>query len=84
MSCSCTTMTDEQLLAEIKEYQAALKSRAMGGGVAVVAGEGRRVEYVGSDIALLQTALRDLITEAKSRGLICDNGSGGAIAVEIG
>ena len=76
------TMTDQELLAEIKEYQAALKATAIGGGVGVIAGEGRRVEIVQSNTGEARLALRELLNEAANRGLI--DRQGGAIAVEIG
>lgn len=77
-----STFTDQQLLAEIKEYQGAIKAVAIGGGVGVVAGEGRRVEFVTGNVGAARTELRELVHEAVSRGLM--NSSGGAIAVEIG
>lgn len=76
-------LTDEQLLAEIEEYRAAIKKVAIGGGVGVVAGEGRRVEYVQSNLEAARLALRELYTEAALRGLTTGE-SGGAIPVEIG
>lgn len=76
-------LTDEQLTAEIREYQAAIKAVGIGGGVGVVAGEGRRVEYVASNLDAARLALRELFTEADMRGIGSGSG-GGAIAVEIG
>ena len=76
-------LTDEQLSAEISEYRAAIKAVAVGGGVGVVAGEGRRVEYVAGNVIEARTALRDLLAEARIRGLPIADG-GGAIPVEIG
>lgn len=77
-----STMTDQELLAEIKQYRDAIKATALGGGVGVIAGEGRRVEIVQSNMSEARLALRELLVEAENRGLI--DGSGGAIAVEIG
>lgn len=77
-----STMTDQELLAEIKQYRDALKAVAIGGGVGVVASEGRRVEYVQGNSGEARLALRELLVEAQNRGLI--ERTGGAIAVEIG
>lgn len=76
-------LTDEQLSAEISEYSGAIKKIALGGGIAVVAGEGRRVEYASGNVGEARTALRDLLAEARIRGLSIADG-GGAIPVEIG
>ncbi|MET0373960.1 MAG: hypothetical protein ABW128_06845 [Rhizorhabdus sp.] len=75
-------MTDDELTAEITATFAARKT-AIGGGVAVVAGEGRRIEYTRSNLSGLDRTLRDLGFEARKRGLPI-GGIGGAIAVEIG
>src|SRR3546814_8459444 len=74
-----STMTDQELLAEIKQYRDALKAVAIGGGVGVVAGEGRRVEYVQGNSGEARLALRELLVEAQNRRLI--ERTGGAIAV---
>ena len=76
-------LTDEQLEAEIQAYLAARREVALGGGVGVIAGEGRRIEYVRSNIGLLDQDLRALGWEARYRGLAI-GGDGGAIAVEFG
>jgi diaminopimelate decarboxylase len=76
-------LTDEQLSAEISEYRAAIKKVALGGGIGVVAGEGRRIEYAEGNVNEARTALRDLLAEAAYRGLEIGEG-GGAIPVEIG
>lgn len=75
-------LTDEELLAEIAEYRAAMKAAAIGGGFEEVAGEGRKIKYFGTDVAACRAALRELMLEAQDRGLACE--TGGAIAVEIG
>lgn len=77
-------LTDEQLLAEISEYRGAIKQVAMGGGVGVVAGEGRRIEYTSGNVGEARTALRDLLAEAYLRGMAIGGDGGGAIPVEIG
>lgn len=77
-------LTDDELSAEISEYRAAIKKVATGGGIAVVAGEGRRVEYVSGNVGEARTALRDLLAEASYRGLPIAGTGGGAIPVEIG
>lgn len=81
-------MTDEQLEAEIREYHAAIRAFGKPGrDVVEVAGEGRRVrfrEYTGANIGEAKTELRNLLAEARRRGLPIGDGSAGAIAVEIG
>lgn len=76
-------LTDEQLLAEIAEYRAAVKKVALGGEVGVVAGEGRRVEFVASNLDAARLELRELYAEAAYRNIGSGEG-GGAIPVEIG
>lgn len=76
------SLTDEELKAEIAEYRAAIKKAAMGG-VGVVAGEGRRLEYTAGNMSIARTELRELLTEAAARGMEIGEG-GGAIPVEIG
>jgi hypothetical protein len=74
-------LTDVALAAEIVAYRAALREVTLGGGVAVVAGEGRRTEFVQSNLGELRLALRELLAEQARRG----NGPyGRAIGVEIG
>lgn len=75
-------MSDEELEAEIASTVAARRT-AIGGSVAVIAGEGRRIEYTRSNLGGLDKVLRDLGFEARKRGLAI-GGTGGAIAVEIG
>ncbi len=72
----------EELIAEINEYVAAKKKVAMGG-IGVVAGEGRRIEYTPASSRGIDEQLRLLGYEARKRGLEI-GGSGGAIEVEIG
>lgn len=74
--------TDEQLIAEINATLAARKT-AISGGVAVVAGEGRRIEYTRANLTGLEQTLRDLGYEARQRGLPI-GGTGGALTVRIG
>lgn len=75
-------LTDEELKAEIAEFRLAIKQAAKGG-VGVVAGEGRRLEYTAGNMNIAYAALRDLYAEAAERGLAIGQG-GGAIPVEIG
>lgn len=77
-----TSLTDEDLEAEISEYRGAIKKAAMGG-VGKVAGEGRMIEYVAGNLGDARLALRELYAEASRRGLNFGD-RGGAIAVEIG
>lgn len=75
--------TDEQIKEEIAEYRAARKQHAVGGGVQQAAGEGRMIKYFGTDLRTIDAELRELMVEARSRGLPI-GGQGGAIPVEIG
>jgi hypothetical protein len=78
-------LTNEALLAEIAAFRKALREIALGGGVGVVAGEGRRLEFTKSNAGAASGALRDLLQEAKDRGLdIGSAGGGGSIVVEFG
>lgn len=76
-------LTDDELTAEIKQYRDARKEALFGGGVGVIAGEGRRIEYTKTSVGGLDQELRLLYYEARARGLPI-GGTGGAIAVEIG
>jgi hypothetical protein len=73
---------DAALTAEIQAYVAARRTLAQGGGVAVIAGDNRRVEYVGSNIGDLDQELRNLQFEARKRGLAIGGCAGGSIGVE--
>lgn len=73
---------DAALLAEFSSYRAARKT-ALSGGIAVIAGEGRRLEYAPTQYGEIDRELREIACEARARGLSW-GGSGGAIAVEIG
>lgn len=77
--------TDEQLVAEIKAYAAA-RRKVANGGVAVIAGEGRRVEFapVDDQIKQLDRDLRSMLFEARQRGLSIGGDPQTAIAVETG
>jgi ribonuclease HI len=74
-------LTDDELILEINEHFAAKKKIATGG-IAVIAGEGRRVEYTAGSTQALTDNLRMLEYEARQRGLEIA-GEGGAIAVEF-
>lgn len=78
-----TDLTDEALVAEIKSYHAAIGKQSKSG-IGVIAGEGRRIEFTRANIRDARTELRNLLNEARRRGLPIGDGSGGAIAVEIG
>lgn len=73
---------DAALLAEFQSYRTARKS-ALSGQIAVVAGEGRRIEYVPAQLNEIDRELREISVEARSRGLSWA-GDNSAIAVEIG
>lgn len=73
---------DAALLAEFQSYRAARKS-ALAGQIAVIAGEGRRIEYVPTQIGEIDRELREIGVEARARGLSWA-GDNSAISVEIG
>ena len=73
---------DAALLAEFASYRAARKT-AMSGNVAVIAGEGHRLEFAPTQFGEIDRELREIACEARMRGLAW-GGTGGAIAVEIG
>ena len=73
---------DAALLAEFQSYRAARKS-ALSGQIAVIAGEGRRLEYAPTQLGEIDRELREIGVEARERGLTWA-GQGGAISVEIG
>lgn len=75
--------TVEWLIAEIAEYRAAIKKATLGGGIGVVAGEGRRIEITKLDAQAANTVLRDLEAELARRPGYEDRAQW-AIAVEIG
>lgn len=74
--------TDAALLAEFQSYRAARKA-ALSGQIAVIAAEGRRVEYVPAQIGEIDRELREIGVEARARGLSW-GGENSAITVEIG
>lgn len=73
---------DAALLAEFQEFRQARKT-ALSGEIAVIAGEGRRMEYGPTRISEIDRELREIGVEARQRGLSW-GGTGGAIDVEIG
>lgn len=77
--------TDEELIAEIKAYALA-RREVTTTGVAVIAGEGRRVEFTDTPdrIAQLDADLRAMLYEARCRGLEIGGQPLTAIAVETG
>lgn len=74
--------TDEQLREEWRQYRGARKKLAKGD-IAVIAGEGRRVEFVPGQIGTIDLELREIGVEARFRGLPW-GGDGSAIAVRMG
>lgn len=74
--------TDEQLRDEWREYRAVRKKLAKGD-VAVIAGEGRRLEFVPGQIGTVDLELREIGVEARLRGLDWA-GDASAIMVEVG
>lgn len=73
---------DAALLAEFQSYRAARKS-ALSGQIAVIAGEGRRLEYAPTQLGEIDRELREIGAEARARGLSWA-GDSSAITVEIG
>lgn len=78
---------DDQLVAEIKQYATARKATAAGDTVAFksVSGEGRRIEFASTpdQRTALDADLREMLAEARRRGLSIGVGTGGgSIAVE--
>lgn len=77
-------LTDEQLLAEITAYRDAVRSARLGGGVSRVAGEGRSMTIMGTDVTGCVDEIRRMEAAAISRGLDGFVATGGSITVEIG
>ena len=80
--------TDDALTAEIRSYVAARKQLVNGDTAAFrsITGEGRRIEFAptADQRAALDVELREMLAEARRRGLpIGDGTGGGAIAVEF-
>jgi hypothetical protein len=77
--------SDDELVQTILAYRKAIRDVAMGGGVGVVAGENRRLEFTQANVKLAQTAMRDLLGEASDRGLPIGGADiSGSLAVEFG
>lgn len=74
--------TDEQLREEWRQYRAARKKSAQGG-IGVVAGEGRRLEFTPGQVGTIDLELREIGVEARRRGLDWA-GDASAITVEVG
>lgn len=74
--------TDDELVAEIKAYVKAKRQLAHGEAVGVIAGEGRRVEFVRANSGSLDTALEEMLYEARQRGLDIGGEPDSAITVE--
>lgn len=76
---------DAELIAEIRQYAAARKE-VMNDRIGKVQGEGRLIEFTNNpeDRKQLNADLREMMAEARRRGLSIGGTGGGAIAVEIG
>lgn len=76
--------TDDALIAEIKAFAAARREVATRG-IASISGEGRRVEFVDTadSRANLDADLREMLAEARRRGLAIGGVGGGSIGVEF-
>lgn len=75
-------MTDQEVIDEITSYLAAKKTLIQGGGIAVIQGERRRLEFTPASSRQIDETLRLLEYEARQRGLEIA-GDGGAIGVEF-
>lgn len=77
--------TDDALVAEIRAYAGARRELATRD-VAVIAGEGRRLEFTNTADQKrgLDADLREMLAEARRRGLSIGGNGGHALAVEIG
>jgi hypothetical protein len=79
---------DAELIAEIRQYAAARKQVSNGETAAFksVAGEGRRIEFASTKDQrdALNADLREMMAEARRRGLPIGGTGGGAIMVETG
>lgn len=76
-----STLTDEELAAKVTELRNALEATSIGGGVAVVAGEGRRMEYTSANRADLRQFYQAALREQQRRDPNWDGG--GALLVEF-
>lgn len=75
--------TDQELLDLIAKYEAAIETATIGGDVAVIAGEGRRMEFTSCNIGGAWKILRELVAELARRPGY-DHLRHYAIPVEIG
>jgi hypothetical protein len=75
--------TDDQLSDEIRAHVKAKRQLARGEGVGVIAGEGRRVEFVKANASDLDTDLGEMMYEARQRGLEIGGLPESAIEVEF-
>lgn len=71
-------LTDEALAAKIAELRDAIETTA-GGQVAVIAGNGRRMEYTRADSKTLWTLLRAATNEKDERAGIAVSGGIGVV-----
>lgn len=60
-------LTDEELNAKVSELRDAIEKVSLGGAVAVIAGEGRRVEYTRANSEGLNSLYRLAIIEVEKR-----------------
>ena len=61
-------MTDQELADKISKYMAAIEEAELGGGVGVVAGEGRRMEFTSANLDAAKRTLDALVLERDRRG----------------
>jgi hypothetical protein len=83
MSAIYTSLSDQELTDDIAAFRSARRELMLGAGVAVVAGEGRRLEFTRANQGSLDAELKNLIAEGQRRGLIPYSPSGGSINLEF-
>lgn len=77
----CDGLDDVELRALVTELRSGVKEAMIGGGVAVIAGEGRRMEYTRANLKDLKAELAAAQRELARRDPNYD--AGGALAVEF-
>jgi len=77
-------LTDQELTDKIAKYRAAIEEIDLDGATSVIAGEGRRQEFVRSNASHLRTTLDELQCEQRRRAPYdCENPRGRALGVVI-
>jgi hypothetical protein len=76
-------LSDEELTARIVKYRDAQDQVVMGGNVAVIAGEGRRIEYTRSNASSIAAILSELLAERNRRPSMGGSCGGNALPIWI-